>query len=147
MFLILHNVRSAYNVGSLFRTSDAVGIAKIYLCGYTPTPSQKTALGAEITVPWEHCKQTARLLKKLKSEGIRIVALEQYQYSTDLFRYIPPANGNLALIAGNELKGVGSTLLKLVDDILEIPMYGKKESLNVAVATGIALYEIRQKLS
>src|SRR3989338_6370805 len=103
MFLILHNIRSAYNVGSLFRTADAVGVEKIYLCGYPPTPARKTSLGSEATVPWEHHAQTARLVKKLKTDGSRIVALEQYKYSTDLFRYIP--REPVALLVGNELKG------------------------------------------
>ncbi len=143
MFLILHNIRSAYNVGSMFRTADAVGIEKIYLCGYTPTPSQKTALGAEATVPWEQHGQTWRLLKKLKSDGVHITAIEQYKYSTDLFCYRPPS-GPLALMVGHERKGLSSTILRYVDDILEIPMHGKKESLNVSVATGIALYELKK---
>ncbi|MEK7583095.1 MAG: TrmH family RNA methyltransferase [Patescibacteria group bacterium] len=138
MFLILHNVRSAYNVGSIFRTADAAGVEKIFLCGYTPTPATKTALGAEATVPWEHHAQTWRLLKELKRQDIHIVALEQYQYSTDLFRYTPKFP--MALLVGHERKGLSKTMLHLVDDIVEIPMHGAKESLNVAVATGIAVY-------
>ena len=140
MFLILHNVRSTYNVGSIFRTADAAGVKKIWLCGYTPTPAQKTALGAEATIPWEHRSQTWRLLKELKQQGIHIVALEQYQYSKDLFRYTP--RFPLALIVGHERKGLTKKILESVDDVVEIPMYGKKESLNVAVAAGIALYSL-----
>jgi len=144
MFLILHNIRSVYNVGSIFRTADGADVEKIYLCGYTPTPAKKTALGAEATVPWEHCAQTWRLLKKLKTAGIRIVALEQYKYSQDLFGYTPKEP--MALVVGNEVRGLNNAIFKYTDDILEIPMHGQKESLNVAVAAGIVLYYVRNKL-
>ena len=145
LYLILHNIRSAYNVGSIFRTADAAGVAKIYLCGITPTPAQKTALGAEATVPWEHVAQTWRLLEKLKKEKMHIYALEQHTASKNLFKFKPkflPAGRQVqcALILGHERKGVSKTILKYTDAVLEIPMHGKKESLNVAVATGIAVY-------
>lgn len=156
IYLVLHNVRSAYNVGSIFRTADAAGIKKIFLCGYTPAPSDremltgigfggqgkisKTALGAEKNVPWEQCKQIWRLIEKLNIEKIRIVALEQAPKSVNLFSYKPKFP--LALIVGHERKGLSGKILNYVDDILEIPMHGKKESLNVSVAAGIALYEL-----
>jgi|SRR3989344_4222500 len=145
MILILHNIRSAYNVGSIFRTADAVGVSKIYLCGITPTPAQKTALGAEATVPWEHHAQTWRLLKKLKKQKVRLYAIEQHRASKNIFKFKPkflPAGRQVpcALILGHERKGVSKSILKYADAILEIPMHGLKESLNVAVATGIAVY-------
>lgn len=154
LYLILHNVRSAYNVGSIFRTADGAGVTKIYLCGITPTPQDinpstgsgfatkvaKTSLGAEKFVPWEYHKQTWRLLAKLKKEGVQIAALEQSPKSMD-YRKLKP-KFPLALIVGNEVKGLNKKILSLADKIIEIPMYGKKESLNVAVATGIVLYKI-----
>ncbi len=140
LYLIIHNVRSAYNVGSLFRTADAAGVAKIFVCGYSPSPAQKTALGAETSVPWERHTQTWRLLQKLKQDGIKIVALEQDARSKNLFDY--QAQFPMALIVGHERKGLSKKILEYVDDILEIPMLGSKESLNVAVAGGIALYSL-----
>ena len=153
IYLILAGIRSAYNVGSIFRTADGAGVTKIYLCGITPTPAtrdtqqetskiSKTALGAEKSVPWEYHKQTWRLLNELKANGLWLVALEQSKDSKNIFSYKPPRNRNIALIVGNEVKGVNKKILSLADKIVEIPMYGKKESLNVAVATGIALYKI-----
>lgn len=145
LYLVLNNIRSAYNVGSMFRTADAVGVKKIFICGYTPRADHpkvdKTALGATAAVPWEYHAQVGRLLKKLKSKNITIAALEQSKYSTDLFRYIPPM-GPLALIVGNEVAGLSKALLARVDHVLEIPMHGRKESLNVSVAAGIALYRL-----
>ncbi len=142
--VVLHNIRSRENVGSIFRTADAAGINKIYLCGITPTPPHekisKTALGAENYVPWEYCKQTWRLLAKLQEEGINIVALEQTKESKDLFKFKPKFP--LVLVLGNEVKGLSPQILKYCDKKISIPMYGKKESLNVAVAAGVALYSI-----
>lgn len=140
LFLVLNNVRSAYNVGSMLRTADAAGVSKVYLCGYTPTPSNKTALGAESTVPWEQHAQAWRLLKKLKEQQVHIVALEQYKRSKNLFGYTP--RFPLAIVVGHERQGLSSAILQYTDDILEIPMHGSKESLNVAVAAGIALYTL-----
>ena len=156
IYLILHNIRSAYNVGSIFRTADGAGVSKIYLCGITPTPTtrtalaravlvnskvSKTALGAEKTVPWEYHKQIGKLLKQLRDDGLWLIALEQTKNSKNIFSYKPPKNKNIALVVGNEVHGL-KKILSYADRILEIPMYGKKESLNVAVATGIALYQI-----
>lgn len=165
--LILYNIRSAYNVGSIFRTADGAGVRKIYLCGITPVPNlniknqisklqfkvqnfgaaakiAKTALGAEKAVPWEYRKQTWRCLLELKNQNskIKIVALEQSRKSINLFKYKPPKNTAIALVVGNEVKGLNKKILSYTDRIIEIPMRGKKESLNVAVATGIALYQI-----
>lgn len=147
---ILYNIRSAHNVGAIFRTADGAGVSKLYLCGYTPTPNDrnvgkditKTALGAETFVPWEKYKQTGRLIKKLKKEGIRIVVLEQSPRSTPYTKCKPKFP--LCLIVGNEVTGISKSILKLADDVIEIPMRGKKESLNVSVAFGIAAYNIAQ---
>ena len=151
IYLVLHNIRSAYNVGSIFRTADGAGVAKIYLCGYTPTPDEpkvkKTALGAEEFVAWEKQRQTGRLLNQLKKQGADIVALELDNKSKNLFDYNFDAlpGESLAIVVGHERKGLTKNILSYVDDIIEIPMHGKKESLNVAVATGIALYTIIEK--
>ena len=144
MSLVLSNIRSRENVGSIFRTADAAGVNKIYLCGITPTPPHekisKTALGADRYVPWECHKQAWRLLAKLKGEGMNIVALEQTKESKDVFKFKPKFP--LVLVLGNEVKGLSPRILEYCDKKISIPMYGKKESLNVAVAAGIALYAI-----
>lgn len=147
IFLILNNIRSAYNVGSIFRTADGAGITKIFICGISPTPNDakvtKTSLGAEKTVSWEYHKQTWRLLKKLKTQNpnLKVVGLEQTDKSTNIFKFKPKFP--LVLIVGNEVRGLNKKILSYADKNIEIPMYGKKESLNVAVATGIALYQIK----
>jgi 23S rRNA (guanosine2251-2'-O)-methyltransferase len=146
VFLILNNVRSCYNVGAVFRTADGAGVNKIFLCGYTPTPDKdpkisKTALGAEKYIPWEKYKQTWRLLEKFKSEKTKIIALEQTEKSVNIFDY-KISNEPIALIAGHERKGLSKKILEYVDEVIEIPMHGKKESLNVSVAVGIALYQL-----
>ena len=151
LFIVLDNIRSAYNVGSIFRTADGADVNKICVCGYSPTPDDKkvvkTALGAERFVPWEYYRQTWRLLEKLKADGIQIVALEQTKKSVDYRQFKPrflPAGRQvrLALMVGNEVKGLSKDILKYADKIIAIPMYGQKESLNVAVATGIAIYKL-----
>lgn len=137
-------------MGSMFRTADAVGVTKIFLCGYTPTPSQhpekmaKTSLGAEKYVSWSYDAQAWRVLQKLRADGIELLALEQSLKSKNIFKLKALGHKPLALIVGNEVKGLSSQILKQCDEIVEIPMYGKKESLNVAVAAGIALYTLRQ---
>ncbi len=145
--LIVENVRSSENVGSFFRTADALGVEKIYLVGYTPSPIDKfgrpdskiakTALGAELSVPYESCKTIAPLIKKLKTNGVFVVALEQASNSID-YRDLK-IDKPIALIVGNEVTGVSKSTLSKCDKIIEIPMHGIKESLNVSVATGIAL--------
>lgn len=144
LYLILHNIRSAYNVGSIFRTANGAGVTKIFLCGITPAPTHpkiaKVALGAEKTVPWEYHKQTWRLLEKLRKTGIQIVALEQAPDSIDYRKFKPKFP--LALVVGNEVTGLNKIILSYTDRIIEIPMYGKKESLNVSVSVGIALYQL-----
>lgn len=148
--LIIHNVRSAHNVGSMFRTADGAGITKIFCTGYTPTPVdrfgkaqgdiRKTALGAEQAIPWESKKSIASLLRSLKREGYRIIAIEQDVRSVPYTNVRP--GGKVAFVVGNEVGGLTQTVLKEADSIAEIPMRGKKESLNVSVALGVALFRI-----
>jgi tRNA G18 (ribose-2'-O)-methylase SpoU len=159
MIAVLHNIRSLHNVGSIFRTADAVGISKIYLCGYTPSPYDeyglprgplvKTALGAERTVSWEKHVSTVRLLNKLRAEGVDIYAVEQSKKSVPYqhVRLSKRQLDNMALVVGNEIKGISPAVLKRADKILEIPMFGRKESLNVAVAFGIVAYGLRMNSS
>ena len=146
--VVLDNIRSTYNVGAIFRTADASGVSKIYLCGITPTPSKnikikKVALGAEDYVSWEKVSQTWRLLNRLKKEGYFLIALEQNKKAKNIFKTKKINKQKLALILGTEVKGLSSKILKYIDLILEIPMYGQKESLNVSVAFGIAVYTLR----
>lgn len=141
---MLHNIRSRHNVGSIFRTADAAGVAKIYMCGITPAPPHsrisKVALGAENYVPWEKYWQTGRLLNRLKKENVKIIALEQGEKSMPYDKYEPKFPQ--ALVLGAEVDGLPENILKKCDKIIEIPMRGKKESLNVSVACGVALFEI-----
>lgn len=154
MIAILHNIRSAHNVGSIFRTSDAVGIEKIYLCGYTPDPTDprgnlrqpfsKVSLGAEKTIPWEHRASTARLIDRLRKEGWKILAVEQGSGSIPYqsIRLSQRERSRTVLVAGNEVEGLPKSVLNRADRILEIPMRGTKESLNVSVAFGIVAYAL-----
>lgn len=147
--VIAHNIRSLYNVGSIFRTCDAAGVDKLYLGGYTGGPGtkqiEKTALGAQSTVPWEKHWQTYRLIEKLKKQGYQIVALEKTIKSTDYLKFIPKFP--VALVLGNEVRGLSSQILKRCDYIVSLPMHGKKESLNVSVAFGIMAYKIMEHVS
>lgn len=151
MIAILDNIRSLYNVGSIFRTADGAGIEKIYLCGITPEPLDqfgklrpqmaKVSLGAEKSVKWEKAKSTGRLIDKLKKEGYRIWAVEQSKKSVPYYKVtLRRAQGKIALVFGNEINGISRAILKKCDKVLEIPMRGKKESLNVSVAFGIAVF-------
>jgi 23S rRNA (guanosine2251-2'-O)-methyltransferase len=144
---VLHNIRSRENVGSMFRTADAAGVAKLYLCGITPQPPHekiaKTALGAEAYVPWEYTKQAWRLLESLKKQGYTIIALEKTPQAQNLFDIHIKAE-KIAIVAGNEVEGLSPEILKRCDTIAAIPMRGKKESLNVAVAFGISVYALTQ---
>ncbi len=146
--VICDSLRSLHNVGSVFRTADGAGIDKIYLCGITGHPDvpkaerkiSKVALGAQDFIEWEYVKQSWRLVDKLKKEGYQIVSLEQTSESIDYTKFKPKFP--LALIIGNEGKGVKKSLLKRSDKIIDISMRGQKESLNVSVALGIAAYWI-----
>lgn len=146
--VLLHNIRSAHNVGSIFRTADAAGVSKIYLTGHTPAPLDrfgrvqkeiaKTALGAEKYIPWEHHAAPVRLLAKLKKEGWHIVGVEQSAQSVDYRKF--RAKQPTLFIFGNEVNGIPKSTLNICERIVEIPMHGKKESLNVSVAAGIILF-------
>ncbi|MEK7089039.1 MAG: TrmH family RNA methyltransferase [Patescibacteria group bacterium] len=148
--LIIHNVRSVTNVGAMFRTADAAGINKIYLTGYTPTPLDrfgrirrdmaKSALGAEEFISWEYKKNLLTLLKKLKQEKYLIVGIEQAKNSVD-YKKVKLQNKNI-FIVGAEVTGIPKNILAKCDVIAEIPMKGKKESLNVSVACGIVLFKM-----
>ncbi len=154
MLVILHNIRSLYNVGSVFRTADAAGVEKIYLYGITPAPIDsfgrprrqltKVSLAAEKYIEWELVKNTARLIDKLKRDGYKIFAVEQSKKSIPYYK-IPKSyilNSKLCLILGSEIKGLPVSILNRADKILEIPMRGKKESLNVVVAFGIVIFHL-----
>ena len=147
--VIVHDVRSILNVGAIFRTADAVGAGMIWLTGYTPGPDThpdklaKTALGAQLTVSWGRVRRGGDLIRSLKREDVTIVALEQARKSIDYREFRPKFP--MALIVGNEVKGIQNMSHNLVDACIEIPMRGKKESLNVAVALGIALYELTRR--
>ena len=145
-YVVCDNTRSLENIGSIFRTSDALGVNKIFLCGISGFPPNskisKAALGAEKNIPFEHYWQTWRVIDKLKKEKVKIVVLEQTKRSTKYSNFTPKFP--LALIVGNEIKGISPSVLKKADKIIDIPMFGKKESLNVAVAFGIVGYEINK---
>lgn len=152
IFIILHNIRSLHNVGAIFRTADGAGIDKIYLTGYTPTPIdvfgktrkeiRKTALGAENYVKWEKIKDVGKLIARLKKDGVFVVAVEQGAGVINYKKFNPRADKPLALIFGNEVRGLSNNILKKCDKTIEIPMLGKKESLNVSVAVGIVIYSL-----
>ena len=147
IYVVLNSIRSSYNVGSIFRTSDGVMIEKLYLCGYTPYPPNKqvfkTALGSTESVEWEHVEDVLKLIKKFKSDGIKICALEQTNKSIPYYK-IKSNNFPLCLIVGNEITGVSQKLIDLCDFSIDIHQYGIKQSLNVAVAYGIAIFELRK---
>ena len=143
--VLVENVRSLYNVGSIFRTSDGVRLQHLLLTGYTPTPPrkeiEKTALGATESVPWSYSRDPIACLKALKSEGIRICCLEQTDKSIPYFE-IHKSDFPLCLVLGNEVSGVSRSLIEQCDLAIEIPMFGRKHSLNVAVAYGIAVFHL-----
>ncbi len=160
LILIAHNVRSTHNVGSLLRTADGLGVERFYMTGYTPYPLAggndsrlpheaasvnqritKTALGAEQSVDWRHESDVRTLLTSLKSRGYALAALEQATGSVNLDDFLPPER--LALLVGREVEGLESEILAACDHILEIPMFGRKESFNVSVAAAMALYHLR----
>lgn len=148
--LILDNVRSVHNVGSIFRTAEAAGVSKIYCVGTTPRPNDrfnqkrndfaKVALGAEDMIPWEHVEDADQLVSELKADGYYIIGVEQAINSTN-YKKVKPGKKTV-LILGNEINGVSPELLKKSDVIAEIPHYGKKESLNVSVAAGILIFNL-----
>jgi len=152
-YCILHNIRSVHNVGSFFRTAEAAGIDKIYFTGYTPSPNDrfgkkrtdvsKVALGAEDLVLWEEGTSIKELISKLKKEGFTVVAVEQDEKSISYKDINKLSHKDVAFIFGNETDGIEKEILDICDSILEIPMSGKKESINVSVAGGVILFTRR----
>jgi len=145
IILFAHNIRSLWNIGALFRSCDCFAVEKLILSGYTATPPRreiaKTALGADEWIPWEKVENPQSAIQQLSNEGWKIVALEQSKRSIALQEYSPPEK--TCLIVGHEVLGVPEEILKLCDDVVHIPMLGKKKSLNVSVAAGIALHHLR----
>src|SRR3989338_1668761 len=152
MVVLLDNIRSSHNVGSIFRTADVASVEKIFLCGITPGPKDKygrinkklakVSLGAEKNVAHEHCKSTGVLIGRLKKHGYKILPLEQNKKSVNIFKFRPVKKFKYALVLGEETKGLPEGILKKADKILEIPQRGKTESLNVSVAFGIAVFNL-----
>ncbi|HVZ11147.1 MAG TPA: TrmH family RNA methyltransferase [Candidatus Paceibacterota bacterium] len=147
IWAVLDNIRSRENVGSIFRTADAAGVGKLYLCGITPRPPHekisKTALGAEKTVSWEYHTQAWRLVERLRAkENAYIVALEKTSNSENIFALKLPSDRPIVLVVGNEVEGLAPRILARADTVVAIPMRGEKESLNVAVAFGVAVYQL-----
>lgn len=150
MVLVLDNVRSMMNTGSVFRTADAFLLEGIYLCGITATPPHreihKTALGATESVYWEYFEETSQAIARLREKGFQVLALEQAGGSVALQDFRPVAKQKYALVFGHEVKGVGEEVLKLCDGCLEIPQFGTKHSLNVSVTAGIVVWDFHCKL-
>ena len=151
LVVVLDNIRSCNNIGSVFRTSDALLIEKIYLCGITATPPNKeihkTALDAEKSVPWKYFEKTEDAVNELKKEGFKVFAIEQVENSVPLPDFKPEPNEKLAVIFGNEVKGVLQKVVDISDGSIEIPQYGTKHSFNISVSAGIILWDIFQKLT
>ena len=150
LILILDNIRSLNNIGSVFRTADAFLIEKIYLCGITATPPHKdihkTALGATENVEWEYAENTLEVVQKLKSEGISTWAIEQTEQATALNHFSPNKNTSYAFVLGNEVRGVSQEVVNACEQSLEIPQYGTKHSLNISVATGVVVWDFFTKI-
>ena len=150
LIVILDNIRSLNNIGSVFRTSDAFLIEKIYLCGITAKPPHKdihkTALGATDSVEWEHVDDTLALIHQLKSEGTTVVSIEQAEESVSLEGFKTKPNTTYAIIFGNEVKGVAQEVVSASDYIVEIPQYGTKHSLNISVSCGLVIWDLFVKL-
>lgn len=150
LVVVLDEVRSLHNIGSVFRTSDAFLVERIYLCGITATPPHpemhKTALGAEDTVNWRYTKQTLEAVEELHNEGYTVLAIEQVAGSTMLDNLSLDPDKKYAIVMGNEVKGVQQEVVNACDGCIEIPQYGTKHSLNVSVTTGIVLWEFANKL-
>jgi len=151
VIIILDNVRSLYNVGAVFRTGDAFLIEKIYLCGITGTPPhkeiRKTALGATETVAWEYAENTLDAVNKLKAEGAIIASIEQAEGAVMLQDLKPVAGRKLALVFGNEVKGVDQQVVSASDMVVEIPQFGSKHSLNISVSVGMVIWDLFTKIN
>lgn len=149
ILVVLDNIRSLNNVGSVFRTSDAFLIEKIYLCGITATPPNKeihkTALGATESVAWEYVENTIELVERLKSENVKVLSIEQAENSTMLDTFTPEDNQKYAVVFGNEVKGVQQEVVSISDTCIEIPQLGTKHSLNISVSCGVVLWDLFTK--
>ena len=150
IIVILDNIRSLNNIGSVFRTSDAFLIEKIYLCGITAKPPHKdihkTALGSTESVDWEYVENTLELIKKLQAEGVEIASIEQAENAIMLNDFIPVKNKKLAIVFGIEVKGVQQEVVSVSNYCIEIPQYGTKHSLNISVSCGVVLWDLFNKL-
>lgn len=151
LIVVLDDIRSLNNIGSVFRTSDAFLIEKIYLCGITAKPPHKdihkTALGATETVAWEYVEDVLELVKNLQKEGVVIASIEQADNSVALQNFIPEKDKKLAVVFGNEVKGVQQKVVSASDFCVEIPQYGTKHSLNISVSCGVVLWDLFNKLT
>lgn len=151
LIVVLDNVRSLNNIGSVFRSSDAFLVEKIYLCGITAKPPhkdiQKTALGATDTVNWEYAEDTLTLIEHLKQDGVKIVAVEQAENAVFLNDFSPNVTDKYAVVFGNEVKGVQQEVVTVSDTVIEIPQFGTKHSLNISVSTGVVLWDLFCKLT
>lgn len=151
IIVILDNIRSLNNIGSVFRTSDAFLIQKIYLCGITAKPPHKdmhkTALGSTETVAWEYVENTLELVKKLQAEGVQIASIEQAENATMLNDFQPDPGTTYALVFGNEVKGVSQEVVSHSDLVLEIPQFGTKHSLNISVSCGVVIWDLFSKIN
>lgn len=150
LIIVLENIRSAHNVGSVFRASDAFLVEKICLCGITPTPPhkeiRKTALGASESVSWQYYTSTLECIQTLKTEGYQIISIEQTENAIMLNDFTPQKGCKYALIFGNEVKGVEQEIVSASDTVIEIPQYGTKHSLNISVSSGVVIWDLFQKI-
>jgi len=150
IIIIMDDIRSLHNIGSVFRTADAFLIEKIYLCGITAVPPNKeihkTALGATETVSWEYAKDVLEVIQNLKQENVSVLAIEQVENSIFLQNFSPKENQKYALVFGNEVKGVSQGAVAICNDVIEIPQLGTKHSLNISVSAGIVVWDLFQKL-
>ena len=151
LVVVLDNIRSLNNIGSVFRTADAFRVAKIMLCGITATPPHrdihKTALGAENSVEWKYYESTTDCINELRAEGYKVYAVEQADESISLNNFEIKENDKIAVVVGNEVDGVDDEVIDLADGCIEIPQYGTKHSLNVSIATGIVIWDVFTKLN
>lgn len=150
IIIVLDNIRSLNNIGSVFRTSDAFLIEKIYLCGITAQPPhndiRKTALGSTETVDWEYHENTLSVIEKLKANAVKVCSIEQAENATMLNNFKPSSNTKYAFVFGNEVKGVSQDVVNLSDSVIEIPQFGTKHSLNISVSCGVVIWDVFSKL-
>ena len=151
LIIVLDNIRSLNNIGSVFRTSDAFLIEKIYLCGISATPPNKdihkTALGASESVDWEYAEETLEIVQQLQTENVQVLAIEQAENSTKLDDFFPKKNQKYAVVMGNEVKGVQQKVVNAADLCVEIPQLGTKHSLNISVTTGVVIWDLFTKMN